>query len=178
MNKYFLMFFCIIIILESCNQTEEKYYWVSFDKRYENTDSNQIFHIEKTILSDTVKFSYLSKLDTIKYFFLNGTRDSSFIEGYYKEDGHLRPLFDTTVLLDKDTFNVTEYILNEHTADGASIHYYVPTIGVYAIHSSTWPGITYLQTTGTLINRKIKRLMKITIPDFFIRGQFEKILNE
>ena len=178
MFKYFLVFFCVIIILDSCKQVEVKYYWVQFDKRYEYADTNQIFHIEKTTFFDTVKFAYLSKLDTINYFFLTHKRDSSFIKGYYHEDGHMRPLFDTTVLLEKDTFRVTQYILNENTADGASIHYYIPTIGVYAIHSNTWPGITYLQTTDTLINKKIKKLLKITIPNFFIRGQFENTLKE
>ena len=180
MSKLFYVLLCLIFFFNSCRQKENpKYYWVNFrDKQYEKSDTNQIFHIDKTNFDDSIKISFFSKLDTINYILIKSNRDSSRINGFYTEYGNLRPLMDTSILLDKETCNITTYIFNEFVTDGASLHYYEPSIGIYAIHSNTWPGIIYLQTTDSSINNKIKRLMKTTIPEFFIRGQLVKELNK
>ena len=178
MVKLLIILLCVTFLFSSCEQKENpKYYWVEFDKRYEKSDTNQIFHFNQTNSADSIKLSYFSKLDTINYILVKSNRDSSLITGYYTQHGHLRPLLDTSILLSQETYSVTVYIFNEFVTDGASLHYYEPTIGIYAIHSSTWPGITYLQTTDSLVNNKIKRLMKATIPEFFIRGQLAEELK-
>lgn len=180
MTKLLNAFLYLTFFFTSCSEKESpKYYWVAFlDKQYEKADTNQILHIDTINAADENKISFFSKHDTIQYTLGKSNRDSSFIDGFYTKHGQLRPLADTSILLDKETCNITTYILDEFVADGASLHYYEPTIGIYAVHSSTWPGIIYLQTSDSLQNSKIKKLMKATIPEFFIRGLLAKKLNE
>lgn len=173
-----LIFFCASIVFCSCRQkATPKYYWLYFDKRYEQSDTNQIFTIDQTNTTDSIKITYRSKADTIQYSFIKTNRDSSSISGYFGAAANLRPFADTAILFDEKSLNITAYIFDEFTTDGASLHYYEPSIGVFAIHSNTWPGITYLQCSDTTINRKIKQLMKASIPDFFIQGELVKELN-
>jgi hypothetical protein len=173
-----LVFFCVPIIFCCCRQkASPKYYWVYFDKRYEQPDTFPIFTINQTNTTDSIKITYLSKADTIQYSFIKTNRDSSSISGYFGATAHLRPFADTAILFDGQNLPITTYIFDEFTADGASLHYYEPSVGVFAIHSATWPGITYLQCSDTIINRKIKRLMKACIPEFYIRGELVKELN-
>ena len=162
----FLTFF-----LFSCEQKQDtKFYWVRFNRDYKIGDTNRILHIDKTRVGDTTKISYISKIDTITYLLLTHSRDSSLISGSYNNREYLHHLFDTTIVLDKDTFTVTKYILNEFAIDGSSIHYYAPGLGIFAVHSGTWPGIILLQSSDSSINKKIKELIKITVPKFFMRG--------
>jgi len=85
----------------------------------------------------------------------------------------LRPFYDTSVVLDSDTLGVKEYVLNEFAIDGASIHYYEPALGIYAVHAKSWPGLRYLQTNDSTINKKIIALIKATVPKIFIPDKLE-----
>ena len=170
MTKLFKLL-CLTLFLFSCEQKQDtKFYWIRFDRNYEIADTNQIFHIDKTQLEDTTKISYFSDSDTLTYLLLNHNRDSSLITGSYSDREYLHPLFDTTIILNKDTFAITKYLLNEFTIDGSSIHYYASGLGIYAVHSGTWPGIILLQSSDSTVNKEIKKLINITVPKFFIRG--------
>jgi hypothetical protein len=166
-----LLFFASLIL--SCKQKQDlKYFYISYrDREYQRADTNIVFKIKDVKTNDTIKICYYSQRDTISYIFLKQNRDSSKIIGSYVNDGRIRPVLDTTVIVEKDTFNVTEYISDEFVADGSSIHYYTPQLGVFTTHSGTWPGIRFLQTSDSSINRKIIKLLKATVPDFFIRGK-------
>lgn len=172
MFKCFFKLFSLTFLFYSCKQNEDKnFYWISFHgSDYEKIDTNQIFHIDSSQSGDTTKISYFSQHDTLNYLLLHSTRDSSLIKSSYDDDGHIRALFDTTVVLDKDTFNITEYVLNEIVTDGSSIHYYTPSLGIFTTHSGTWPGIRILQSSDTVTNRKVRRLIKAAVPNFFVRG--------
>jgi len=167
----------LTLLLYSCNQKQDtKYYWVSFHgSYYENSDTNHIFHIDKTYLGDTIKISYFATRDTSTYYLLSSNRDSSFVEGSHDDDdGRIRPFNDTLIFLNNDTFKLTKYVLNELETDGSTIHYYTPKLGIFVIHSGTWPSLTILQSSDTIKNRQIKQLTKIVVPKFFIRGVLEK----
>jgi hypothetical protein len=166
-----LKLLCLTFFLFSCEQKQDtKFYWVRFKGDSKIADTNQILHIDKSQVEDTTKIAYISKIDTITYLLRIHNRDSSVISGSYNDREYLRHLFDTTVILGKDTFAITKYILNEFAIDGSSIHYYSSGLGIYAVHSGTWPGIILLQSSDSTINKEIKKLINITVPKFFIRG--------
>jgi len=141
------------------------------DREYQSPDTNIIFNIQKELTKDTTKIVYYCQIDTIGYFFLKHNRDNSKLTGSYDYNGRMRPVLDTTVILDNVIFDVTAYLSDEHGEDGSSIHYYTPQFGVFTTHSGTWPEIRFIQTSDTTMNRKIIKLMKATVPDFFIRGK-------
>lgn len=172
MFKSFFKILFITFLLSSCKQKEvEKFYWLSFaGSDYEKIDTNRVFHIDNSQSGDTTIISYFSQRDTIQYLLLNSKQDSSFIKSSYEDKGYLRPLFDTTILLNRDTFKIIEYGLNEFITDGSSLYYYTPRLGIFATHSGTWPGIKILQSSDTITNRKIKRLINAIVPKFYIRG--------
>ena len=173
MIKHFLAFLCLVTLTLSCKQKQNiRHFYVSYrDREYEKADTIIIFNIDKEETKDTTKIIYYCQIDTLSYYFVNHNRDSSKIKSSYDYDGKIRPVADTTVIIDKDTFNVTEYISNEFVTDGSLIHYFTPQFGVFTTHSGTWPGIRFLQTSDTATNRKIIKLLKATVPDFFIRGK-------
>jgi|YelNatPaOPRAMG01_1025707.scaffolds.fasta_scaffold03086_1 hypothetical protein len=176
----------LTIVLFSCNQKEPtKYYWVSFHgHEYNKGDTTQIIHFDKTESGDTTKWDYKSKYGDLTYYIINN-RDSSFIISKPKDSlihsndniVFMRNFHDTSLILTQDTFHVKEFILDEFVTDGASIYYYTPLLGIYAGHSNTWPGIRYLQTNDTTINKQIDYLIKATVPKFFIRDTLEQILK-
>jgi hypothetical protein len=171
--KLFLTFLSLLTLTLSCKQKQNvKHFYVSYrDREYEKADTNIIFNIEKVETKDTTKIIYYCQIDTLSYYFVNRKKDSSKIRSSYDYDGRIRPVSDTTVIIGKDSFNVTEYISNEFVTDGSSIHYFTPQFGVFTTHSGTWPGIRFLQTSDTVMNKKIIKLLKATVPDFFIRGK-------
>lgn len=178
----FLKLTCFLLILYSCNQHQNiKYYWITFHGReYENSETIQIIRFDKSRNKDTTKLAYFDKYGSISYFIIKN-KDSSFLISIPRDilihptDSivYIRSFYDTSIVLSKDTFRVKKFILDEFVMDGASIHYYEPTLGIYATHSGTWPGLRYLQTTDTSINKQINQLIKATVPKFFIRGQLE-----
>ncbi len=175
----FLRFAFLTLLIYSCNPRQDtKYYWVSLGGSYDkNCDTNSIYHIDITYLGDTTKISYFAIRDTANYYLLTSNRDSSFIENFYDDDGHIRPFNDTLIVLNNDTFKVTKYVQNEFVIDGSVIRYYTPQFGIFATHSGTWPGLTLLQSTDTIMNRQIKQLIKIVVPKFFVRD-LENLLNK
>lgn len=173
MIKLFLAFLFLVTLTLSCKQKQNvKHFYVSYrDREYEKADTNIIFNIEKVQTKDTTKIIYNCQIDTLGYYFVNNNRDSSKIKSSYDYNGKIRAVEDKIAIIDKDTFNVTAYLSYEHGEDGSSIHYFTPQFGVFTTHSGTWPGIRFLQTSDTTTNRKIIKLLKATVPDFFLRGK-------
>jgi hypothetical protein len=178
----FLKLLFLTITFYSCNQEQHiKYYWVSVHgHEYEKSDTTQIIRADKSQNGDTAKFSYVTKFGSMNYFIIKD-KDSSFIISNPKDSlihpndsiVFIRSFFDTSIILNNDTFKIKKYILDEFVTDGASIHYYEPTLGIFAAHSDTWPGLRYLQTNDTTLNKEIDALIKATVPKFFIRGKLE-----
>jgi hypothetical protein len=133
--------------------------------------------------SDTIQLSYSYKKGSLNYF-ITANEKNSFISQFPRDVVHpddsltfMRHLTDTSIFLNTSNYKVSKYIINESDQDGASIHYYEPSIGVFAAHSDTWPGIRYFQTGDTVLNKQIYRLIKATVPKFYIRGELADILK-
>ena len=179
MLKLLFGLICLNLLFYSCKRKEskKKYYWISYHKNYQIADTNEIFHIDTTLVGDTNIISYYSREDTIQYFLVTNKKDSSLIKGPFEKYGLIRPFFDTTIALNKNRIKLTKYVLNEFKIDGSSIHYFTPELGIFIIHSGTWPGIRYLQTSDTNINDEIDKLIKISVPRFFIQGKLKSMLK-
>lgn len=135
-------------------------------------DTIEINRIYKFQKADTVKLSYYSPVDTIHYTFLKSKGDSASTVDFFGYQGPIRALKDTTIVIGREVFNVTVYIINEFAEDGRTIHYYSPEIGVFAIHSSVFYRFWQLQTNNTTENRKIDKLIKSIVPKHYIRRHF------
>ena len=133
------------IILFSCNRKEAiKYCWVSFHgHEYKKADTTQIINFDKSENGDTTKCHYQTKYGNLTYFIIKN-KDSSFIISNPKDSlihpndsvVFMRNFYDTSLVFNQDIFNVKEFILDEFVTDGASIHYYTPSLGIYAGHSN------------------------------------------
>jgi len=176
----------LTFILFACNQNNStKFYWIRFQGReYQKADTTQIIKFNKISNGDTIKYSYQTKSGGFDFFIVKN-KDSALIV-YNPRDSlvHLndsivytRNFYDTMIIINKDTFKVEEFITDEFVTDGAAIHYFTPAFGLYAGHSNTWAGITYLQSNDTIVNKKINYLIKATVPKFFIRDTLQKILE-
>ncbi|AKD05322.1 hypothetical protein POKO110462_19220 [Pontibacter korlensis] len=163
------------LIALSCKKEAQNtdYHWVT----RKNT-INQIAKIERQEKGDTTILSYFASSDTLNYFTVNS--NLLFIDGSY-QDGVLHQLVDTTIIISDKEYRVAKYIQNEEVIDGGVVHYYTPQFGVFAIHSNTWSGLQYLQSTDSTKNKLIKRLIKATVPEFYVRGELkselEKLIN-
>ena len=181
----FLKLFLLTLTFYSCTQKRQiRYYWVSFrGHEYEKSDTTQIMQVDRFQNGDTSIFSYVTKFGSISYFIMKN-KDSSFLISNPKDSVNhpndslvfIRLFFDTSIIFHNDTFKIKKYICDEFVTDGASVYYYEPTLGIYVAHSNTWPGIRYLQTSDTIINKKIDALIKATVPGFFIRDKLKAIL--
>lgn len=172
----------------SCKKAEKsgpdkafKYYWVMWHgHEYKKVDTNFVF-IERAQLKDTSRLSYFNKSGSSTYYIIKN-RDSSFVVDNPRDSllhlndsiVFIRLFHDTAIFLGKDTFKVKEFIMDEYIQDGGSIMYYEPSLGFYAGHSDTWPGLRILQSSDTSMNRKIRKLVLSTVPKFFIRVNLDK----
>ena len=168
---YVLILMSVLVISCIKGKQEPGYHWV----RGENS-INVISKVKRLIKEDTTFLSYFAN-DTLNYILLSKNRDSSLIGGSYQH-GYIRSFKDTTINTNGNTFKVIKYIQNEDVIDGGVIHYYNPEFGVFAIHSNTWPGLTYLQSTDSVQNKRVKLLIKATVPEFNIRGKLKTELEK
>ena len=184
MKKY-LEIFLLSTVCFCCNsKIPSTYFWITFHgHEYEKKDTITIKSYSKSTRSDTTQLSYVYKKGFLNYF-ITAPEKNSFISQFPRDivnpDDSLtfmRHLTDTSINFNATSYKVSKYIINESGQDGASIHYYEPSVGVFAAHSDTWPGIRYLQTSDTLLNRRIYGLIKATVPEFFIRGKLADILK-
>lgn len=174
----FIVLSCLTLSFLSCRQEASKeYYWIRLrGHEYEKIDTVRISRFNNIRHDDTTTLSYTSRYGTSTYFIIPN-KDSSFIlepkELGQPNDGivYLRQITDTSLVVKNESFNVKKIILYENVIDGASIHYYEPTFGIYVVHSNTWTSLRYLQTNDTSLNKKILTLIKATIPAFFLRGK-------
>jgi len=150
---------------------------------YEKSDTIKILKVANLQKGDTTILSYTSRYGKLNYFIV-ANLDSSFITEEPRSVEHrtdslnyLHLLLDTSILVGGKTLSVKKYILDELVIDGASIHYYEPTVGVYAVHSNTWTSLRYLQSADININKKVLSLIKATVPEFFIRGKLAEELK-
>lgn len=169
----------IIIYLQSCNPKPDiKLYWLSScGKNYEVLDSTNIEHIDSTKFTTGIqRLIYFSK-DTITYYVKMGAANASKTSIDSIDSIRVRLAFDTIIIIGPEQFFVQRYIQNEDVMDGGTEYYWSSAVGVYATHSSTWPGLTILQTNDESMNGKIVKLVKATVPKFFIRDKFKDIIN-
>ncbi|WP_161889365.1 hypothetical protein [Pontibacter russatus] len=159
----------------SCTKKEQetKYYWVTL----KDDKINQISRFDRQEKKDTSILSYYAQWDTLNYYILHKNRDSSFTVSSY-QDGLLLPIMDTTLILNGNELMVTKYVQNKGILDGEVIHYYSPQLGIFAVHSNTWPGLQYLQSNDTDQNKLVKDLIKATVPNFFIKGKLKAELEK
>ncbi len=177
MLRFTILSFLLVLILSCRQHVSTEYYWIRLrGHEYERIDTIKISKFASFQNGDTTNLSYTSKYGNLIYFIV-ANKDSSFTKSDPKEaedltDGlhYLHQILDTSIIIANSTFKIKKYIQDEFVTDGASIHYYEPTVGMYTVHSNTWTSLRYLQTSDSAINNKILRLIKATVPDFFIRG--------
>jgi hypothetical protein len=172
----------LVLFLSSCRSEDNtKFFWVNFRpiEGY-RTDTTEIKQFKLYQNGDTAKVSYYLQQDTIHYTVLKNKRDTSFVRGFYGYNGPLQLRKDTTVVIGKERFNVTAYIIHpgEEYGDETTIHYYSPKVGVFAIHSIVMPRIWCLQTNDTTTNRTINKLIKFGVDKFWIRGTLAKVVAD
>jgi hypothetical protein len=170
----------LILSVNSCKQKQNiNYFWLaSHGKNYERLDSIGIKRVETEIFKNGIqRLTYYSK-DTMTYYVKPDAVKNSRTNIKSVDERTLRLDLDTTILISKDTLRVQKYILDEEIMDGGVEYYWSPEIGVFAIHSSTWPGLTVLTTNDSMLNRKIFPLTKATVPDFFIRDKFKSLIQQ
>ncbi len=174
----FLVLSCLLLSILSCqHEVSKEYYWIRLrGHEYEKIDTIRISSFNKIQRGDTTMLTYGSKYGVSTYFIIP-SKNSSFISNPKElgpgEDSiaYLQHISDTSLVIKSESFNVKKFILHENVIDGASIHYYEPSLGMYVVHSNTWTSLRYLQTSDTMINRKILTLIKATVPGFFLRGR-------
>jgi hypothetical protein len=147
-----------------------KYFWLSNDGRG-GIDTILIDRIDVDSFPSGAKTYFYYSSDTTHYFVRPDTLLGSQRNLYQESNQPLRLFYDTILYLGSDTFHIYEFIEKEDVADGASIHYWDTRFGIYATHSATWPGVKILQTDDTIQNKKLKFLIKSTVPEFFLRGK-------
>jgi hypothetical protein len=113
----------------------------------------------------------------LHYYILHKDRGSSFTVSS-DQDGLLVLIMDTTLTLEGNELMVTKYVQNKGVLDGEIIHYYSAQLGIFAVHSNTWPGLQFLQSNDTSQNKLVKDLIKATVPNFFIKGKLKTELTE
>lgn len=173
MKKWCLPIILLVPFLFCCKQKPVfKYYYLSYGGgSYQWADTLFISGIEKKRAGDTLKLEYDLQRDTLDYRLLKKEADHSF---FTTSSGHLKPMrlfSDTVVTVNHVSYAVSKYLMDEEIIDGSSFHYYCPQLGIFAMHSGTWPGIILLQTSDSNVNRTIIELAKSTVPSFFIRGK-------
>jgi hypothetical protein len=165
-----LQIISLILIIASCSSNSKpKYFWVSYTG--DRADTTLIKRIEVDSFPSGAKTYFYYTGDTTHYFLRPDTLQGSQINLYWKTNQSLRLFHDTTIILNADTFHVFEFIQNEAVMDGATIHYWETKFGIYAKHSVTWPGLTILQTDDSVQNKKLKFLIRQTVPKFFLRKE-------
>lgn len=181
--KRAIYLFYFTILLSSCSHQEQtKYFWVRFRGHdFHKSDTIQLTTYSIIDKKDSTIINCENEYEQLSYFVIN-SNDTSFIFLGPKNNIHqtkdsilfIRNFFDTIISFNKDSFRVKKFILDEFVTDGSSIYYFTPSLGIYAEHSGTWPGLKYLQTNDSLLNKKINFLIKATVPDFFVSDMFEK----
>jgi hypothetical protein len=171
-----LLFSAASCLLLLCSCTEKKnisYFWVRYNKDLEGTDTNWILQIDTLKAANTFQVYYLAQRDTIGYNIKPGQPSGSTIDWQYGGKGRLVWLSDTTVTIDYTSYKVTRYCLRDEAIDASTIHYWTPQVGIFAIHSGTWPIISILQCSDTAVNTQLNKLIVTTVPAFFISGQLQ-----
>jgi hypothetical protein len=181
MFKLILAIFSAVVCLFGCKQNSKiRYYWVSFrGHEYRKSDTLNIIRVENATSGDTSRWSYITTYGYTTYYVIE-QKDSSFIASniidklLHPNDTieYMRRINDSSIH-SKKILDVKRFILDEDVQDGAAILYFAPQLGIFASHSSTWPGIRYLQTSDPVINNQIKELIKVTVPKYFRKEIFE-----
>lgn len=167
----YLILIILILYISSCTEKKElEYFWISSADNI-HFDTIHITSIRTDSLPSGAKtIEYFSE-DTIAYFVRMDTLLGSQTNRFKNIDPSLRLYSDTLIISGKDAFWIFKYIQNEDVEDGGKIHYWEKSIGIYSVHSTTWPGLTKLQTNDTILNEKINLLIDVTVPKFFIPKQ-------
>lgn len=186
--KYTTLSFLIVLLGCQEKTTQLSYHMLNFRKspslysEYGKVDTVDFSY--NRINGDTTQLHYMFKDGRRSYFFPKGSGNGfistlprdSFLHGsdtaYF-----LRCISDTFVTLDNHSIHLRKFILDEDVQDGASIHYFCDSIGVYAIHSDTWPGISMVQSNDSAFNFLVLRLVKQQVPDFFIRPPLTEMIK-
>jgi hypothetical protein len=178
-----LVFILIVIMTVGCNKKtdQKKYYWLLL--RQDN------YNLPAYNMIDTVAFSFFERdsRDTVQLHYLFGQNRHSYFLSKHKGDGlistnprdsflhpndtayFLRCFLDTTFTLDTTRFHLRKFIMDEDIADGSTIHYYEERLGVFAMHSGYWPGIKIIQSNDDTYNERVRKLVKLCAPEFFVR---------
>jgi hypothetical protein len=176
----------VILILSCCkHEKNTEWFWVSFRRHeYQKADSTPIKRFYKLIYGDTTKYFYQTKFQRLEFYTVKSSDSAFAIENPRDSLIHLNDsivfmpnIYDTIVIFRRDTFEVKKFIRDEFVQDGSSTWYFTPTLGIFAAHSNTWAGITFLQTNDSIINKEIYFLIKATVPRFYIRGTLQKKLS-
>jgi hypothetical protein len=179
-EKIVFILFCAMTVCCNRKTDQKQFYWLVL--RQDN------YNLPAYNMIDTVVFSFLARefKDTVQLHYLFGQNRHSYFLSQQRDglistnprDSFLHPndtayflrcFQDTIITLDTTRFHLRKFIMDEDIADGSTIHYYTESLGIFAMHSGYWPGIKIIQSNDKTYNERVRKLVKLSAPEFFVR---------
>ncbi len=162
----------LLLILFSCKtKKEDHYYWVTVDgEGCEKAETIKIKEIIKSHTRDSIVLCYRTDTGQARYAFplySDTARIISDIPGLVikpdkKRANYFVRVFDSEPNPKLDTARIQEYMLVGFVGDQDKVHYFDKDLGVYVIRDIFGPWRRYLQSTDSVINKKLDSLIDLT----------------